>query len=224
MDASENKHTHEHGSGTGIPRSLIILGARTGGPAALTQIIPRLPQDIPASVLIMQQMRPGFTALLAEHLSTISEIPVREAVNNQRLATGEALIVPGGFGCVVVKHETFGGKSYHIQVEDVSDSLEKSRYIIDHGMRSAAEVFGALTVGVILTGLGDDGVVGLKAVRSAGGKTIVQDEATSILFDMPKAAIAAGVADEIIPLYTIADRITELVGENYASLLQEAAG
>jgi len=163
--------------------------------------------------VIVQQMRPGFTRLLASHLSSPSGAIVEEAQDHQPLRPNQILLTPGNRG-LTVSRTTIPDHLYVVTLEDESDSMAKARARIDIAMTSAAEIFSSKTIGVLLTGAGSDGREGMKAIRDHGGTTIVQDQDSSILFDMPKSAIDANVVDEVLPLWSIADRLVELVGDS----------
>lgn len=158
-------------------------------------------------------MRPGFTRLVARQLNGLSELLVEEAANGQPLKNGCALFAPGDCSIAVERTEDYVDAPFTVTTEDVSSSIERMRKRVDSSMTSAAELFGSRTIGVLLTGIGDDGRDGMKAIREFGGRTIAQDEATSVVHDMPRTAINAGVVDEVLPLWSIADRIIEVVGE-----------
>lgn len=193
------------------PRAMVVIGASTGGPNALSQILPKLPRKLEASIVIVQQMRPGFTKLLARQLDGMSEIKIDEAERFQQIVGGTAIIAPGDYSITI---DQMGSDHQHppiVRIEDVSSSLDKMKSRIDDAMISAAEQFGARTIGVLLTGIGDDGRVGMKHIREAGGRTIAQDEASCVVYDMPRAAIDAGVVDDVVPLWNIADKIVEIV-------------
>jgi len=202
------------------PQAVVVIGAGAGGVAALSEILPRVPANFPACILVVQQMRPGFTKILARELNDISEIDVEEASDGDPLRSSTALIVPGGKTLKVVRIDGLGTC---VRTEDIS-SGEQNRMRADITMASVAQVFGARALGVILTGIGDDGRNGLKAIRDRGGKTLAQDEASSIVYDAPKAAIEFGVIDEVVPLWNIPDRLIDLIGEEHGSFLPEAAG
>lgn len=194
------------------PRAVIVIGAASGGPAALTNIIPKLPNSFPASVVIVQHMRPGFTRLLASHLSVPSGLPVEEAEQRQPLRQRQALIAPGCHGLTIIGN-TLSQHPYVVNLDDQTDSVAKARTRVDVAMTSAAEVVGPRTIGVLLTGAGSDGREGMKAIKEAGGTTLAQDQDSCLLFDMPRSAIEANAVDEVLPLWSIADRLTELMGE-----------
>ena len=195
------------------PRAVVVIGASTGGPTALVQIITKFPRNFPASIIVVQQMRSGFTKLLARQLNGMSELQVEEAQHLQLLSTGLTLLTPGDC-CLTIERDSSTQEMLFVPyIEDVSSSIEKLRKRIDSTMISAAEHFGSHAIGVLLTGVGDDGGEGMKKIRECGGKTLAQDESSCIVFDMPRAAIEANVVDEVLPLWSISDRIVEIVGE-----------
>jgi two-component system chemotaxis response regulator CheB len=206
------------------PKGLVVIGANTGGPAALGQVIPKLPKDLSFPIIVMQQMRPKFTSLLARQLDDDSEISVREATDVELLKSGEVFIIPGGCGARICVDESLQGREYYLEIEELDDSPPKQLHKVDSLFQSAVAVFGASTIGVLLTGFGNDGCEGMEAIRKAGGQTIAQDELSSVLFDLPRFAIEAQVVDDVLPLYGVADRIVELVRDEYAEFIQKAAG
>lgn len=200
--------------------SVVVIAAGAGGVSALSELVPIIPASFPACVVVVQRMRPGFTNLIAKELNLVSEAEVVEATHGQPLKEGTVLFVPGGMTAQITKHECSAAGLELRDIEEAEQSLTR----MDITMTSAAEVFGARAVGVVMTGMGHDGRNGLKAIREKGGRTLAQDEASSIVFDMPKAAIDAGVVDEVVPLWSIVDRLIDLIGDVHGSFLQEAAG
>lgn len=186
----------------------VIVGSSTGGPSALEHVIPRLPEDFPAPVFIVQHMPPNFTKQLADRLNEISEIEVKEAEDNERVRNGVAYIAPGGMhmklrrALSVVRIKVFDG----LPVNNVKPS-------VDVTADSVAQVYGGKAVGVILTGMGEDGARGMKRIHDLGGKVIACSEDTCVVFGMPKAAIEIGAVDSIKPLYEIAEEIARFVEE-----------
>lgn len=183
-------------------RRAVVIGASTGGPQALVEVLRKLPGNIPACLLVVQHMPRGFTKSFAERLDSLSDLEVKEAEEGDSLRPGSALVAPG---------------DYHMLVEDSvvklnqGDRLHGVRPAIDVTMKSAAEAFGADTVGVLLSGMGEDGALGMKAIREKGGVTIAQDEETSVIFGMPKAAIELGSVDKVVPISQISIEILRLL-------------
>ena len=174
------------------PQMVAVIGSSTGGPRALYQLMPDLPADIPAAVLVVQHMPAGFTKSLAERLGQLSAVGVREAAAGDVLREGEALIAPGNYHMTVTAKGT---------VELNQGPQECGvRPSVNVTMESAARAFGAAVVGVVLTGMGADGTRGAGLIRAAGGKVVVQDESTCTIYGMPKSAIAAGNVDLVVPL------------------------
>jgi len=184
----------------------VVIGTSTGGPSALQHVIPKLPPDFPA-VLIVQHMPKGFTKALAERLDQNSCLTVKEAEEGDVVKTGMALVAPAG------KQMYLEQKPGRICVSLRDDIPVPTLFkpSVDVIMLSAAEVFREKLLGVIMTGMGSDGVRGLKKVREYGGKTFAEAEETCVVFGMPKAAIQAGVIDEVQPLHRLAGRIIEVV-------------
>lgn len=195
------------------PKALVVIGASTGGPTALAQILPKLPRSLDAAIVVVQQMRPGFTGLLARQLNTVSELDVQESGNFHALGIGSVLFAPGDCGISIDRPGAASGRPCIVRVESVVESADRMRSRIDEAMASAAEQFGKRAIGILLSGVGDDGRRGMTAIRSQGGRTLAQDESSSIVFDMPRNAIDAGVVDEIVPVWSIADLIVEIVGD-----------
>lgn len=194
------------------PSWLVVIGAGTGGPQALEKIIPQLPEDFPGTVVIVQQMRPGFTRVVAEQLNYSSRISVAEPVDGQALQASRVLVTPGNAALTFGNAGASLNPGLSIFLEDIAKDPEKYRNRTNDAMISAARVFGYKTIGVLLTGLGDDGREGMRAVAEAGGVTIAQDEASSVVFDLPSSAIEAKVVQHVLPLWSIADRITQIAG------------
>ncbi|HKE14555.1 MAG TPA: chemotaxis response regulator protein-glutamate methylesterase [Kofleriaceae bacterium] len=183
------------------PRVLVI-GVSTGGPSALSRVIPALPADIAFSVLIVQHMPANFTTTLAERLNALSAVSVREARDGDRPIAGVVFIAPGD------RHLEVSERGF-LRLGD-GPPVNGCRPSADVTMTGAARAFGARSIGLVMTGMGRDGAAGLAAIHRADGVTLAQDQATSVIFGMPKAAIDTGAVDEVLPLDRIARRLQEL--------------
>lgn len=199
--------TYEQDARPRATRKLVLIGTSTGGPRALNEILPRLPKDIAAALLIVQHMPPGFTRSLAERLDQVSEIHVKEAEDREKVTTGTAYIAPG---------------DYHLLVEGTSENqplirlskdppLNGHRPSVDVMMQSAARMGCWELIGVILTGMGCDGREGIREIKVRHGKTIAEDESTAVVFGMPKAVIEANLIDRVIPLPLLAAEIIQML-------------
>jgi two-component system, chemotaxis family, protein-glutamate methylesterase/glutaminase len=187
---------------------IVGIGVSTGGPSALAQVIPQLLPDLGVPVLVVQHMPPVFTESLARSLNAKCLLEVREAADGDPVVPNNVLIAPGGRHMKVVAGSE--GKSRIIRITD--DPPENScRPSVDYLFRSISQLYGGRATGVIMTGMGCDGVLGLKLMKRTGCTVIAQDEATSVVFGMPKEAIEAGVADVIAPLDKIAEEIRRTV-------------
>jgi len=186
-----------------IPDKLVIIGSSTGGPNALQQVVPRLPGNLPAAVLIVQHMPPGFTNSLANRLNETSQLEVREAREGDVLQCGKAFVAPGGYHMVLIS-KTVIGLNQNPPVHSV-------RPAVDVTFESAVNYYKSQIVGVILTGMGYDGSSGMALVKKMGGKTIVQNEETSVVYGMPRVVVEMGKADRILPVQKIADEIVTML-------------
>lgn len=180
---------------------VLALGASTGGTEALREVLAGLPGDTPG-MIIVQHMPTLFTATFARGLDRISRMRVSEAAGGEPLLPGLAYVAPGGRHLVVVR----SGAHYHVELRD-GPEVHFQRPAVDVAFLSVARSAGAAAVGVLLTGMGNDGAAGLKAMRAAGAHTIAQDEASCVVFGMPRAAIACGGAAEVAPLTDMPGRI-----------------
>ncbi|MBI2890025.1 MAG: chemotaxis response regulator protein-glutamate methylesterase [Nitrospirae bacterium] len=182
----------------------IIIGASTGGPRAVQEIIPRLPQGFKVPILVVQHMPPMFTQMFAERLGHVSALHVTEARDGDRLAAGQVYIAPGDHHLSLRRSGTEG--VIHL-TKDQHETLYRPS--INTAMTSVAQIYPGACMGVLLTGMGNDGVEGLQAIRNSRGYTIAQDEPTCAVFGMPKAAIEAGVVDRVLPIDRIAAEIIQ---------------
>ncbi|MBB3255851.1 MULTISPECIES: chemotaxis response regulator protein-glutamate methylesterase [Paraburkholderia] len=180
---------------------LIIVGASTGGTEAIREVLQPLPPDAPA-VLIAQHMPPGFTKSFAQRLNGLCRITVKEAEHGERVLPGHAYIAPGHAHLLLAR----SGANYIAHLSD-DPPVNRHRPSVDVLFRSAAQHAGKNAIGVILTGMGRDGAAGLLEMRKAGAFTLAQDEASCIVFGMPREAIALGAADEIASLSEMSRRV-----------------
>ncbi|WP_436347616.1 chemotaxis-specific protein-glutamate methyltransferase CheB [Natronorubrum sp. FCH18a] len=183
----------------------IVLGASTGGPKIVERLFERLPADLEAKVLVVQHMPEDFTERFAERLDRLSEYDVREAANGELVRSGEAAIAPGDAHLEVVNN--VGGR-LRVRLDD-GERLHGVRPAIDVTMQSAAENAVDPLCGLVLTGMGRDGAAGIEAVKTAGGHTIAQDEATSPVFGIPCQAIQTGCVDDIAPATELVETIVD---------------
>ncbi len=180
---------------------VVGIGVSTGGPKALSELMPRLPADFPVPIVLVQHMPPKFTHSLAESLDRACTIRVREAKDGDRLERGVALIAPGGFHMKVVRSELCD------IVKLTEDPPECScRPSVDYMFRSLTEVFGKAVLGVVLTGMGEDGWSGSRVIHAAGGRVLAQDQASSTVWGMPRGPIESGIAPSV-PLDQMAHAI-----------------
>ena len=173
---------------------VIAIGTSTGGTQALEAVLTRLPITVPG-IVVVQHMPERFTAMFAERLNSLSAIEVREAKTNDRVMPGRALIAPGGKHMMLKRN----GAQYHVEVVD-GPLVNRHKPSVDVLFRSVARFAGKNGLGVIMTGMGDDGARGLKEMRDAGAATIAQDETSCVVFGMPKEAIKAGTAERVLSL------------------------
>lgn len=185
---------------------IIVIGASTGGTRALTQVLTALPADVPP-IVIVQHMPPVFTTRFAENVDKQCQINVVEAKDGDKLKKGTAYIAPGGYH-TLVKRASLG---YTINVVD-GPPVNHHKPSVDVLFRSSARNIRSDAVGVILTGMGNDGAVGMKEMKDAGAYNIAQNEDTCIVFGMPKEAIAKKGVDKVLPLNDIAEHILKKIG------------
>lgn len=173
------------------PGGLVVIGASTGGPVALRELLSNLPAEFPAALMIVQHIPATFTRVLAAQLSRHCSLEVTEARTGDRLSAGHVLVAPGGYHLLVRPDS---------KVElNLGPEIGGHRPSIDVTMQSAAQLYGARTQGVVLTGMGGDGALGLQAIRNKGGKTYAQDAESCVVNGMPQSAIDKGVVDYIAP-------------------------
>ena len=185
---------------------IVAIGTSTGGPNALAEVLPRIPNDFPVPIVVVQHMPPIFTRQLAERLAIRSAIPVEEGSAGVILSPGHAWIAPGNFHMKAMR----AGLGWRLHL-DQGPQENSCRPAVDVLFRSVALAYGAKVLGVVMTGMGADGVLGAQAIRDAGGDVIIQDEASSIIWGMPGLVHASGLADAAYPLDRLAAEITHRV-------------
>ncbi len=191
----------------------MILGISTGGPFALLNMLPSLPENFPLGIAIVQHMPPRFTHSLAERINSLAKLTVKEAEEGDVLEQGIVLIAPGG------KHMTFR-KSGSDVVARISDQPTTTLYrpCADIMMTSAVETFNGPLLGVIMTGMGKDGLEGLRLAKKKGGYVVAQNEESCVVYGMPKAVVDDGIADAVVPLDEIASLLYQTsTGRSYES-------
>jgi len=181
--------------------TIICIGASTGGTQSLTEVLTTLPADCPG-IVIVQHMPERFTTSFAQRLDSLCQVEVKEAADGDTVLRGRVLIAPGNYHTLLER----SGARYYVSVKQ-GPLVSRHRPSVDVLFRSAAQSAGSNAVGVIMTGMGDDGARGLEEMKQAGAYTIAQDEATSIVFGMPKEAIARDCVDRIVPLQNIAQEM-----------------
>ena len=192
-----------------VPIDIVAIGTSTGGPNALADLIPQFPCDFPVPIVIVQHMPRIFTRQLAERLDELTPLLVREGHEGSKLLPGQVWIAPGDYHMTVVR----AGKDIALTMNRRAPE-QACRPSVNVLFRSVAEIYGAHVLGVVLTGMGADGTGGAQAIREAGGAVIVQDEASSAIWGMPGRVVAAGQADRICPLGSIASEIVRRVNAN----------
>lgn len=200
----------QHRTPMQMPRSsykAIALGISTGGPLSLQKLVPRMKKDMNIPMFIVQHMPPKFTKSLADRLNAMSEVDVKEAEHNETIKPGTVYIAPGGMH-MTTRNGVAGAAT--IQISDMpANTLHKPS--VDVMISSVLKLYGKNTLGVIMTGMGKDGYEGIKQLKTMGGYCLAQDEATCVVYGMPKAIVDAGYADVIAPLEKISDILNKAV-------------
>ena len=190
-------------------KRLIVIGVSTGGPQALAQLLPLLPADLSVPVLIVQHMPPLFTRALAESLQRKCALKIKEAEDGESVRPGLAYLAPGGRQ---MKIKSLANGEIRIEIND--DPPENHcRPSVDYLFRSVALQAPGSAIGVILTGMGNDGAQGLRLLKRSGCATVAQDEATCLVYGMPREAVATGAVDDVLPLDSIAGHLLNLLGQ-----------
>lgn len=189
-----------------VPIGIVVIGVSTGGPNALRTVLGAIPSDFEVPIVIVQHMPPDFTRSLAERLDTLCNIRVFEGRTGARVNPGTAWVAPGD------RHmEVVGGEEGLTLVTRMGPLENSCRPAVDVLMRSVAEHYGPATLAVILTGMGQDGLAGCRAIGRAGGHVVAQDEATSVVWGMPGQVVRAGLAQSILPVEEIGSEIVRCV-------------
>lgn len=182
---------------------IVLIGTSTGGPRALNEVIPALPADLPAGVVVVQHMPAGFTRSLADRLNSLSHLRVKEAEPGDRPSAGQVLIAPGGFHMVLDEHEGF--------TLNQQPPVHGVRPAVDVTLLSLVQHYGKSIIAAILTGMGSDGTNGAVLLHSLGGHVIAEQESTCVVWGMPRSVTEAGASDEVLPLQEIAGAIERKV-------------
>lgn len=183
----------------------VVLGVSTGGPQALRFVLPRLPKDLPVPLLMVLHMPPGYTELYAQRLNDECELEVREAREGDEVRPGLALLAPGGRHLTVVGQAGAGVRA-HLDARPFDLPHRPS---VDVLFRSAAEVFGRRVLGIVMTGMGDDGKAGAAAIKARGGRIFTEAESSCVVYGMPRAVVEAGLSDRSVALEDLPAAILE---------------
>lgn len=189
------------------PPAAVLIGTSTGGPQALRQLIPALPASFPVPVIVAQHMPRGFTGPLADRLNELSPLEVREAADGDVLAPGLVLVAPAGRQTVLQRH----GSQVQVSLEDKAPFATPFRPSVDLLFLTGVEAYGASLAGVVMTGMGRDGLEGVRAIKKAGGIAVAEAEETCVVYGMPREVIEAGLADYTSPLSRLPGLLAELV-------------
>jgi len=186
---------------------LITIGVSTGGPLALQHVVPALPAELPVPVAITQHMPPHFTRSLADRLDSLGPLNVVEATDGMVVDAGQVVVAAGG------RHLTFDERGSHLVVHTPKEPGDPShRPSVDVMFRSACDVVGGNVLALVMTGMGDDGLQGTRDIKTAGGTVYAQDEASCVVYGMPRVVEEAGLADAVFPLEQLPDAVGEAVG------------
>ena len=193
-----------------LTKKILAIGSSTGGPRALEQVIPKLPANLHAAVLVVQHMPAGFTASLAQRLDSQSALRVREAKEGDVVREGLVLLAPGDFHMEIVQ-KRINGVAKEVVSLNKNPREQGVRPCINVMLRSIAPIYGSNILSVILTGMGVDGADGVELVKKAGGRAIAEDKSTCVVYGMPRALVERNIADEVIPLGKVADEIVHML-------------
>jgi len=192
----------------GPTKKIVAIGTSTGGPNAISYFLPRLPEDMTAAILIVQHMPEGFTEMFANRLDQVCRIRVKEAKEGDQLVSGTAFIAPGNRHLKVAKVGSTG-----VAVLSASPPVNGHRPSVDVLFDSVSREYGSDAIGLLMTGMGEDGAHGLGSIKAMGGYTMAQDEASCVVFGMPRAALDRGHVHEVVSLDAVPGRLTTLLTE-----------
>jgi two-component system chemotaxis response regulator CheB len=185
---------------------VVVVGISTGGPQALRQLVPRLARDFPVPIAIVLHMPVGYTEMYARRLDAISALEVREAHEGDALRAGTVLVAPAGQHLTLVRE----GGALRAHLDDLPTGTQH-RPSVDVLFRSAAEVLGARVLGVVMTGMGSDGMLGAAHIKAQGGRIVTEAESSCVVYGMPRAVVEASLSDRSAPLDRMADAIVEMI-------------
>ncbi|MDW7776391.1 MAG: chemotaxis response regulator protein-glutamate methylesterase [Methanosarcinales archaeon] len=214
LAAKVNSNTTQPGRTSSLPRvemknstKVIVIGASTGGPQTLVELLKRLPRNVPP-IFIVQHMPAEFTKSLASRLDSICIFDVKEAEEGDMIRPGMAFLAPGGYHMTVKRTRLDNKDIIQLNTNPPVNSIRPS---VDVTMQSVVDVYGANTIGVLLTGMGHDGAKGMCSIKKSGGKTIAQNEETCVIFGMPKSAIEKGCVNKVAPRSSIPEEIMNML-------------
>jgi two-component system chemotaxis response regulator CheB len=230
VSSEDHKHT---GSGDGSAKALpaievVVIGLSTGGPSALEQLLPKLPKDFPVPVLIVQHMPKLFTGALAERLDKCCALRVEQAYNNATVRQGTVWLAPGDSHMEIAPRRAMGDEERGSEASSArvrlhqQEPLNHCRPSVDYLFFSAARMYGAGALALVMTGMGSDGLDGARAIQEGGGVVMAQDEATSAVWGMPGRVSEAGIASLTLPLWGIAGALKQRVGAGQQTRLETA--
>ena len=229
-DNSQNAKSEEISSKASSPIEVVVIGLSTGGPSALEQLLPKLPKDFPVPVLIVQHMPKLFTGALAERLDKCCALRVEEAYDNAAIRPGTVWLAPGDAHMEIAPRRVMTGEenrgvtacSSRVRLHQ-QEPLNHCRPSVDYLFFSAARMYGAGTLALVMTGMGADGLNGARAVHQSGGVVLAQDEASSAVWGMPGRVSEAGIASATLPLWGIASALKQRVGEGRPARFEAVA-
>jgi two-component system chemotaxis response regulator CheB len=231
LDNLQSTKSAEIRSKPSSPIEVVVIGLSTGGPSALEQLLPKLPKDFPVPVLIVQHMPKLFTGALAERLDKCCALRVEEAYDNATIRPGTVWLAPGDAHMEIAPRRAMAGEEdrgaavYSARVRlHQQEPLNHCRPSVDYLFFSAARIYGAGTLALVMTGMGADGLNGARAVHEGGGVVLAQDEASSAVWGMPGRVSEAGIADATLPLWGIAGALKQRVGEGRPARSEAMAG